>query len=184
MTEDLLNKRYFSWMCELVTDKKYSPKGSFLKLFSLLNNITFQYSIAMDGNRAEDGIDLRYRFGVENNHPQYIISQTLDYRPCSVFEMLVALSMRCEEHIMCDPVIGNRTSKWFWIMIKNLGLDSMNDELFDEEIAFDTINRFINRQYDRNGQGGLFIINNCQKDLRTVEIWYQLCWYLNNNKIN
>ena len=34
------------------------------------------------------------------------------------------------------------------------------------------------REYAPDGRGGLFTIRNCEEDLRKVEIWYQLCWYL------
>ena len=37
---------------------------------------------------------------------------------------------------------------------------------------------FLNRQYEADGRGGLFIVRNSRFDLRTVEIWYQAMWYL------
>ena len=52
-------------------------------------------------------------------------------RPCSVLEMMIALSMRCEEQIMDDPDIGNRTGQWFWDMIDNLGLGEHERLKFD-----------------------------------------------------
>jgi hypothetical protein len=132
----------------------------------------------MDGNRAEDGIDLRYRFGYEQGYDSQTISTFLDNRPCSVLEMLIALAIRCEEHIMDDPDIGNRTGQWFWNMIINLGLGFMDDTKFDENYVKDVISRFLYRKYKRNGEGGLFTVEHCKNDLRTVEIWYQMCWYL------
>ena len=77
--------------------------------------------IPMDGNRAEDGIDLRYRFGHEQHYSDAMVASFLDDRPCSVLEMMIALSIRCEEHIMDDPDVGNRTGQWFWSMIASLG---------------------------------------------------------------
>lgn len=180
MTKDGLNDKYFKWMCRLVCDRRYFKGQSYRKLLSYLHSIDFTYTIGMDGNRAEDGTDLRYRFGYEQNLEGPIIAAHLDNRPCSVLEMLVALSVRCEEHIMDNPEIGDRTGRWFWSMIKNLGLDSMTDSNFNEKHVDEIITRFLNREYGSNGEGGLFAIPHCSCDLRSVDIWYQMMWYLRN----
>ncbi len=62
----------------------------------------------------------------------------------------------------------------------NLGLGTMNDSKFNARQVHDIIDIFLNRKYRANGQGGLFIIDNPPKDLRKVEIWYQMHWYLND----
>lgn len=178
MTRTELNDEYFNWMCQLVYDERYSKRLSYRKLLYLLHDIEFTYKIAMDGNRYEDGTDLRYRFGYEHEYEGAMISEYLDDRPCSVLEMLIALAIRLEEHIMDDPDIGNRTGQWFWNMIINLGLGSMDDAKFDRNRAEKNIQRFLNRDYERNGKGGLFTVEHCRYDLRDVEIWYQACWYL------
>jgi hypothetical protein len=100
--------------------------------------------------------------------------------PCSVLEMMIALAIRCEETIMDDPDIGDRTRQWFWGMIINLGLGGMTDANFDPDFVDDSVLRFLNRDYEPDGRGGLFTIRNCHRDLRDVEIWYQLCWYLDS----
>ena len=64
------------------------------------------------------------------------------------------------------------------MMITNLGLGGMMDESFDESKARRVINRFLNREYEPDGRGGLFRIKNCKRDLTDVEIWFQLCFYL------
>ena len=120
MTKNELNDAYFNWMYQLVFDGRYSKRLSYQKLLRELHRIEFTYSIPMDGNRAEDGVDLRYRFGYENGYSSSMVSTYLDNRTCSVLEMMIALAIRCEEHIMDDPDIGNRTGQWFWNMIVNL----------------------------------------------------------------
>lgn len=132
----------------------------------------------MDGNRAEDGVYLRYRFGYERKHNDTVIANLIDNSDCSVFEMLAALAIRCEEHIMNNPDIGNRTGKWFWCMINNLGLSDMNDENFDEAYTEMVIDRFLDHEYKRNGEGGLFVLECPPRDLRYVEIWHQAMWFL------
>lgn len=132
----------------------------------------------MDQNRAEDGVALRYRFACEYPDPSDV-ERYLD-GPCSVLEMMVALAVRCEENIMDDPNIGNRTRQWFWGMIVSLGLGSMTDDRYDEFYIYETLERFLDREYEPDGHGGLFTIRRCTEDLRDVEIWHQLCWYLDS----
>ena len=80
---------------------------------------------------------------------------------------------------MDDPKYGNRTGQWFWNMIVNLGLSNMNDDNFDETYFNRVMQIFLNREYSPNGRGGLFTVKNSPADMRTVEIWYQFMWYLN-----
>lgn len=181
MTIHELNNSYFDWMYQLVCgDRRYSRGRRYRKLLYHLHDIDFSYMLPMDGNRAEDGVNLRYRFGYENAYDEHAIASYLDDRPCSVLEMLVALAIRCEEHIMDDPDIGDRTGQWFWNMIRNLRLDSMDDVNYDEDRVETIVIRFLNREYGRNGEGGLFTVHNTTRDLRSVEIWYQMCWYLDD----
>lgn len=176
-----LVNEYFGWMCQLIDYDVENTPIHYQKLLNYLYSIEFTYTIRMDANRADDGVQLRYRFGYDNDIPKYYIEKELDNRPCSVLEMMVALSLKCEEHIMSDPDIGDRTGLWFWEMIKNLGLKNMTDDNWDLQYADIVILRFLTRSYEPNGKNGLFTLNHCEHDLREVEIWYQMMWYLNEN---
>jgi hypothetical protein len=79
---------------------------------------------------------------------------------------------------MGDQDVGDRTGQWFWGMIMNLGLAAMHDKDFDADYANKAVSRFLSRKYGRDGEGGLFTIQHCPHDLRKIEIWYQMCWYL------
>lgn len=179
MTRDAIINSYFEWLSDLVCSRRYSKKLSFRKLLMRLHDTEFRYSIPKDENRAEDGIDLRYRFANDCDISFEDVQDAID-DPCSVLEMMVALSIRCEESIMDDPTIGDRTGQWFWGMIVNLGLGSMFDSRFDEQFVDDILERFLDREYAPDGRGGLFTIKDCDRDLRDVEIWYQICWYLDS----
>ena len=179
MTEIELNNEYFEWMCQLVCNERYSRRLSYQKLLRHLHNIDFQYMLPMDGNRAEDGIDLRYRFGYENGYSNEEISTYLDNKPCSVLEMMIALSFRIEEEIMINSKYGNRTGQWFWNMIVNLGLGKMDDNNFNEQYVYNVIQDFLHHRYSRDGHGSLIVIPNSQDDLRKVEIWTAFMRYLN-----
>lgn len=178
MTEHELNKRYFEWIMSLVDSEEYFRAKSYRKLLYRLYNIEFTYSIPMDANRASDGIDLRYTFGIDQGYDDPLIATYLDTVPCSVLEMMVALAVRCETHIMSDPEIGDRTGLWFRNMLRSLGLDDQTNTRFDENIVDAVISRFLNRQYSRDGHGGLYILKDSIRDLRYIEIWHQMNWYL------
>ena len=178
MTRDELNSSYFDWMCDFVYDDRISTRLSYETLLTRLHETDFEYILPMDGNRASDGVNLRYRFGYENHYPDPMIAAYLDDRPCSVLEMMIALSLRCEEAIMCDPDIGDRTGQWFWSMIVSLGLGRMSDAKFDEDEFQFVMERFMRREYDRNGKGGLFTVEHHKQNMKTVDIWYQMNYYL------
>ena len=86
------------------------------------------------------------------------------------------------EYIMSDPEQGDRTRIWFWTMISNLELDDMIDSKFNADYVGNAVQRLLNREYERDGKGGLFRIKHCKYNLRNVEIWYQANWYLNGVK--
>lgn len=57
MTKNELINMYFEWMYDIVCPDK---KKSYRKLLYFLHSVDFTYLIDMDGNRFEDGIELRY----------------------------------------------------------------------------------------------------------------------------
>ena len=176
-----IKREYFNWMYNLVCDNRYfrnKRAGSYRKLFKHLYNTQFNYTLERDVNREADGMELRYRFCYEMGYRQPDIANSIDDRPCSVLEMMIALAIRCEEHIMDNPGYGNRTGQWFWNMIVSLGLGQMNDANYNEDYVDDCLVRFTYRKYKRNGEGGLFTVEHPKRDMRNVEIWYQMCMYL------
>lgn len=83
MKNELINE-YFEWIYQLVCK---DTKGlSYRKLLCKLYDTPFNYTIAMDGNRAEDGVDLRYRFGYECGFANSAVADYLDNKDCSVLE--------------------------------------------------------------------------------------------------
>ena len=177
MTEkDKVINEYFEWIFEVTCGKRYAKLISYRKLLMYLHDREFVYSIPRDGNRADDGINLRRRFALAHGYDDDITYYL--HGPCSVLEMMVALAKRCEESLMDNAERGDRTGQWFWGMISNLGLGSMTDDEFDKGYVEEVINIFLNREYEPDGKGGLFTVKHCEYDLRTIEIWIQLCWYL------
>lgn len=177
-TYDIINNDYFNWLYAKACGDRYSDEISYRKLLTQLHDTKFTWVLNRDENRASDGINLRRRFG-EYYAPIDYAEEYLT-EPCSVLEMLLALAIRCEETIMDDPAYGDRTTQWFWGMIATLGLGDMSDDNYDKRLVTSVLRRFLNRDYEPDGRGGLFHIRNCACDLREVEIWVQLCWYLDS----
>ena len=178
MFDNELQEAYFNWMYRLVCTRPYIGGRTYRCLLSYLHGHDFIALMERDLNRIEDGIDLRYCFAYEKNVDKNEVATYLDDRPCSVLEMMVALAIKCEE-MMNDPDVGDQTGRWFWEMICSLGLFEFDDYAFDEIEVDYILNKFLHREYEWNGKGGLFTIENSKRDLRDVEIWYQMGWHLN-----
>lgn len=172
-------EKYFNWLVSIIFDERISNK-TYRKLLKHLFEIDFFSVIEMDNNRIQDGLYLRYRFCYENNISELLMYNILGNKPCSVLEMMVALSKRCEN--MFENVDHGAT-KMFWDMIRNLNLYSMDDHRFDSSYVNDCIERMIFRDYSKSGEGGLFFISDKKKDARDMEIWSQAMHYLNNTMV-
>lgn len=177
ITKQEITNEYFEWLCKSVYSKKFSKPD----ILEFLHEVDFEYTIGMDSNRAEDGISLRYGFCYDKGYDYRMVASYLDISPCSFLEMIVALSKRCEEQIMHDDEYGDRTAKWFWDMLITMGLVDKQSAKFNINLADDILDKFFNRAYKRNGVGGLFKTKNRTHDMRSKEIWYQMCTYLNEN---
>lgn len=175
MTRRQLCDEYFEWIFDIVCRDRYAEDNSYRNLLSYLHSVDFSYIISRDQDRYTDGVDLRRKFTLEMGYGDTAYRIT---GPCSVLEMMVALAIRCEETIMDDVTYGDRTGQWFWSMIVSLGLGSMSNRRFDVDYVEEVIDTFLNRDYEPDGRGGLFTIRDCDDDLRRVDIWGQMCWYL------
>lgn len=162
-----MNGPYFDWLINLVCTS--SHRKSYISLLSELYNIPFWFNSAIAPNdiyRMDDGLALQYEYAS--------ITGDNVSRSCSVLEVMIALARKCEN---ISGVID--CEGWFWMMIDNLGLESMYERHFDADYVRAVIARFLERGYSPNGSGSLFYIPGIKEDLRQVEIWYQMCWYQN-----
>lgn len=169
-----LEERYFNWLYnKVVLEQVPSPNCRYLSLFRKLHTTEFVWYISGDDNRAEYGKELRRSFSYETRTP---ITDAWVDEPASVLEVLIAFA-DIAEFETDEP-----RSQWFWIFLENLGLSGFNDaayyDLFDDAHIDEILHKFINRTYDRNGNGGLFPLRHADRDQRKVEIWYQFCAYI------
>lgn len=171
-----LDNLYFNWLCaKVLWIEVPTPSLKFDKLFRILHTTEYVWLIPGDDDRAEDGVELRQ---------QFLLSAEMDgnpaweHLPCSVFEMLIAFSHRCE--FATDvPFL-----EWFWEFIRNLGLNGFNDAEYDEvwPKAHEILYTFVWRQYDYFGNGGLFPLKQSSQDQTEVDVWYQFSDYLIDQK--
>lgn len=165
---------YFYWLTGLLDDDYIL--GCYQKLLWKLLETEFTWTVEYDGNRAADGLYLRRLYLRETGR-----CVELD-RGCTVLEMLIALCRRCEDELMYDPDLGDRTRYWFMIILKNLGLNIYDDYNYDEESVAVILEKFINRDYDEDGFGCAFLCQNVNSDvLFSKDLWWQLNNFLEEN---
>ena len=165
---------YFEWLLDKIGVDP--AKNDHIQGLKWLFSTDFEWSHKLDANRAADGVDLRATFAYECGYRYPEVRNALLDKPCSWLEMMVGLAMRCEDSIMGTDEFGDRTPHWFNVMIDSLGLylDCSED---DEEI----LKKCASRQYKQDGEGGLWWVKGTKKNLRRMQIWDQMCEYLNTN---
>lgn len=173
-----LDEGYFRWLCELVDADHESRSYIFLmrELFETEFSNETANLVPNDGNRITDGLELREEYLEETSNRDYLIL----CGPCSLLEMIIALSRRMEDIFERYDYIS-----WFWEMIGNLGLLDFDDNCdiwfpkrYNPNAIYSIIYDLLNRKYSRNGDGSLFPMNKSKRDMRKTEIWYQMNNYL------
>lgn len=173
-----LESRYFSWLMSLTWHRHSTNPSRYSFLLTKLYNTDYIPLHARDVNRASDGIELRYRFGFEKDISDELIAEELDVKKCSVLEMILALAIHIENEIMYDPSDGDNIGRWFWEMIKNLGLSKEDNDRYDKVRVDRILQRFEDGMYQENGEGGLFLMDDPPCDLRSLELWDQMNRYI------
>lgn len=161
-----MSTEYFDWLIGRIGGPE-KDGVTYEKLLWQLYKTPFTYILEMDKNRTDDGLALRTQYGYD----------IPDAPPkCSVLEMMIGVAIRCED-VMYD---NGRFSAgfWFWRMIENLELGFMDDANYEPYYVEHVTNRLISRDYEPDGRGGLFYISEPPDDMRNVQIWYQMNWYL------
>lgn len=170
-----LSDIYFDWLYKMV-----AVNGHYRTLCSQLFGMEFTFLLPKDQSRQSDGRDLRAIFCDENGVPVESLDVELNTF-CSVFEMLLALARRIDSDVMYEESKGNRTADWFFRMINNLGLSFCTDENWTEKMSQNVdfvVKKWLARDIDDNGNGGIFPLTRHTSDQRRVEIWYQMQSYL------
>lgn len=168
---------YFAWLVEHI-----KPDDQHWCLLRRLHQKDYIWleSVPLDENREKDGRALRVEYAEES---EYTVEDILDVLsgPCSVLEMLIALSIRIETDIMYDARYGDRTGEWFKMILVNAGLD-MNDSDYYQLYIDHILDTIMARRYSKNSKGSFFPVKNTGgKDWRKTELWIQLQIFLDEN---
>src|SRR5687768_4397946 len=167
MADGTLDDLYLAWLYEQVVRPQ---RLTYWSLLRQLYKIEFTWFVPNDGNRAEDGKDLRHEWQDRLGIP---VDPDWMKLPCSFLEMLVALSRRMEFEAEESP------EYWFFDLLENLGFQGYHDNSgYSRNDVTRQVQIVLDRQYDKNGRGGLFPIIDTSKDQRRVELWYQMSEYL------
>lgn len=186
---DEVREEYFFWLCDYIGAKGNEVIGRekpYMYLMEYLHNRYFDEKTAKlvdnDYNRILDGKRLRMVFKEES----MFVEEDYDCLdiPCSVLELLIALAIKLDGILDWDTS-GDDTASYFWELIRNLGLDVADDDVFHipTKIVYveEIVDQFLDRKYGFDGKGGLFPLKDVQKDQRDVEIWYQMAAYIQEN---
>ena len=169
-----MNDRYFDWLVDLVN------ADDLLRLCEIMDGLDFTWTIPLDENRVEDAFDMRELYSDDTG-----CDSGRQPVSCSLFEIVVAMAYRCDRDVMYDAYIGHRYSVWFHYFIENLfDGKARNAEMYlDEDEIVDICVRFMNRDYERDGSGGMFPIKHDRRDQRRVQLWLQMnLWLVENVK--
>lgn len=179
-----IEELYFEWLCkQVVRDRGQDVLFPYTIVCGLMHEITFNGRVPNDDNRSAEGRDLRFEF-LEN----------LDWRTAYVgeswqkflvtdgtlFEVLIALARRCDFQV--ELGVG----EWFFIFLKNLTLEraSNNDFALEHKTAIRRILlKFNDRRYSARGTGSIFPLKRAPKDMRKLELWYQMSAYIIENQM-
>lgn len=166
---------YFEWLVDQTGCETHR------ELLMLLFHIPFSASIPMDENRADDGLYFRTLYGERSDTD----IDHLDGR-CSMLELLMALADRLDGLTSYD----HDPAYWFVYFLKQLEIYKYDDVTFNDDpylagLAIEhRIDIMMDHRYQYDGKGGgLFVMKNPPYDLRTIELWWQMQYWLVENYI-
>lgn len=171
MTERL-DQAYLQWLMQNIGITHHTGR----KTRDILENLfrtRFEWFVEFDRNRAADGMALRREYAFDHNQGNVEFEDEWFDMDCSMLEMLVGLSKRMSIQTDISP------SRCFWHIMRNMGLDS-NSSLTSVERASEKV---VSRSYNRDGSGGgMFPLEDPDKDQRQVELLYQMYAYILENE--
>ena len=181
-----IQELYLRWLESFVVASDYKGK-SYEKLCNLLMKLPFISSpeIPLDENRKCDVQSLLRETYIQSQSEWYRLEtdEVLEFpkMPVTFLELIISLAMRIDMDFMREINDVDNSRVYFWVIINNLGFLKYDDDSWTEDSIIEIVNR-VNivqeRKYDFNGNGGLFPLKRAEVDQRTVQIWNQLCTFV------
>jgi hypothetical protein len=182
-----MKDRYFEYLVDFGGLEEHRGLAGYL------HTRPFEWTLEMDENRMYDGLAMRREFrcwstGKRFNFGPYqedlSLYSKLEGNACTLLEFFTGFAHRIDRDMLCMDDQGEDGAKvWLRILLENLGLWRFDGELTDKDkdAIDDYIYRWVNLDYDRFCNGGLFPVKNIKKDMRKVDMWVQASWWANEN---
>ena len=180
-----MEDEYFDFLVSFLGEDENPLPSMFDSYFLLMKlyRTEFRYSAMMDRNRDMDGREWRNRYGGK-------LSPAFRKSPASVLEVLLGLADRMAFEL--DDEEG--LDQYFWEMIENLRINYTDYQFDNSGTALDrkvdkTVQKWMSRQYDSHGRGGIFPLESVPEfyesdefqNQNRLELWYQMQLYLAEN---
>lgn len=173
--------QYKEWLFDRL-DLREREVRKYSNLFDFLLNTEFIWIHPRDENRAADGKALRGQFTYETG--LYLDASSGLMPKCTVLEMIIALAIRMEDQLLRNMDLGDRTYKWFYLMLNNAGFLMYDNKNWNQAEVRDLCDKIMHRRYKKNGSGGFFSTKRRDLDLKNEEIWLQCMTYINENLLD
>ena len=172
-------EKYLDFLTEAVELDDRTGRYSMLLEYLFEVKFVTDSKYKLDEDRVENGLNMREKYAEE-----YIDIRRVDRfldsfgEGISMLEFLVSMCEKMSETIFFD----SHLSEFFWQIIDNLGLDSMNDDEFDESVVDSVLRILLGRKYCRDGSGGgMFYVPNSDFDLTKLDFFQQAQIWLSRN---
>lgn len=152
-----------------IYNKRYS------KLLRLLFETPFYCTLEEDESRLEDGRFLR-KDVIEHGHLGRLENEIDDIR-ISVLEVILALAVRMDSEYIGDPC-HPYPENIFWELVTNLGFRLFHNGNFKERESDEILDNWMNRKFERNGEGSIFPLRYTRRDQTRIPIWGQMNEYI------
>ena len=169
-----LKQSYFEYLVDYICDKRHK-RSSYLPVLDLLHGIPFVVVVEMDDQRMSDGLYLRERYLQKID--KYDQLDIFEEDKASVLEVLIGIAQRLEFQVG-DGMIGDHTAEKFWELLANLDIEKYDSRRYFPLEIKEKVRNWMLRKYDFYGNGSIFPVKRCEKDMRELQIWDQMSVYV------
>lgn len=158
---------YIEYLVDLIDDHIHNVED-YSKLIDELDSIPYHWRFILDDNRAKAGMNLRTRFSSLSG----VDVDDIRSGPASVFEVLIAVANNMADQTECEQC------DMFWLMLRNLGLDKLTNQLFDEKLVHRVIDIWLDGLFDADGNGSPFPLRDYNGDATHLDLWSLMNEYI------